>query len=938
MGFDPPNGTLKDRCCFFEQNDTRDPEQGRSRGGTPSFADRGSMRTLENLRFAQPTRLVALTAFPVAVCLAISGNAAAQQPFGPQPPGPFGQQPVPGTFGQPAPATGQPAPGAFGQPAPGAFGQPAPGAFGQPAPGAFGSPTPMGQFGPQPPPFGMQPPPANTAQNDKPAAPVDEAEERARTLINQPNTFGSTGLLRTSHAASGAAGTFRVSFLSDFFFAKDFLCDPALSTTAGQPITCSRDNLGDTANHVGGFFSVSATPVSFLEAFATIRTYANYNDQGKPKLLEVLGDTTFGLKGFTPRVGKYFSFGAEAQLMLLNGAGAVGPLGKSTSAFFRGLATADFRKPGGAGVPLRININASYKLDNSGHIVTEVETERAKEFRDGRDRQPITRIERYGLGINRVDMFQPAIGVEVPWKYVQPYAEYSVDIPVNRQGYECHTGRVSRGDVCLGLADFGAADPQSAGGPGYSGIPSRASVGLRITPFSNAFRGLSGHAGVDIGLSGTSVFIEEVTPQAPWTVYLGLAYAYDGKVVKAAPPPAPPAPPPEKVMVPAPQTFVRGTVHETNKPDAVVVDAIVTLEGNADPPYATNAAGKFLTRHLEPGSYTFAIKAPGFKPGTCQATVAAAGSPATPALGMGPTSPGQTTLAALGQPALATPPVAPPPAAPANPFAGNPFAGTNPFAPPAATPAAPAPTPAGPTGTSPALPTESQGPRYVDIDCGVEALPRVGSIKATVKDAETGAPIPGAVVRATDAAGKERSATADGSGTISFKDLPPGAVKIRAEAAGFMNHVNEAAVVANDEANVTLAMSKRPAPRNSLVRLTNKEIKIMKQVHFEVDSAKILGDSHSLLEEVADVLQRNTNIRRVEVQGHTDNTGTREHNQTLSEQRALAVRNWLIAAGVDSSRLLSRGYGQDKPLGPNLTAIQKAKNRRVQFIIVEKGR
>lgn len=924
------------------------------------------MRTLVNLRFAEPMiRLMAMTTLPVAFCLAITADAAAQQPspFGPQPgpfgpqqpPGAFGQQPAPGGFGQ-QPAPGgfgqQPAPGGFGQPAPGGFGQPAPNGFGQPAPNGFGQPAPngfgapTGQLG-QPNPLGPQPP--GNAADAKPAAPINEDEERARTLINQPNTFGSTGLLRTSHAASGAAGTFRVSFMSDFFFTKNFLCDPDLSTAAGQPITCSKDNLGDTANHVGAFFSVSATPVSFLEAFATIRTYANYNDQGKPKLLQVLGDTTLGVKAFTPRVGKYFSFGAEAQLNLLMGAGAVGPLGAGTGGFFRALATADLRKPGGTGVPLRINVNGSYRVDNTGQLVKEVESQRAKEFRDGRDRQPITRIERYGLGINRVDVFQPAIGFEVPTRYVQPYAEYSVDIPVNRQGYECHTGstRISRGDVCLGLADFGAANPQTAGGPGYSGLPSRVSVGVRVTPFSNAFRGLSGHAGVDIGLSGTSVFIEELAPQAPWTVYLGLAYAYDGKTKKAAPPPAPPAPPPEKITVPAPQTFVRGVVHEANKPDTLVAEAIITLEGNADPPYATDGAGKFLTRHLEPGTYTFAIKAPGFKPGTCQATVPAPGAAPAP----GPA--GQTPLGAPPAGTAPAPAPAPAPTAPANPFGGNPFAGNpfggNPFGAPT-TPAAPpggqpqpGQTPPGQPGTNPltatpGLPVSPTGTSYVEIDCGVEALPKVGTLVAKVKDAETGGAVPGAVVKTTDAAGKERTATADGTGTVTFKDLGPGAMKIRAEAGGYMNHVNEAEIRANEEAKMTLSLSRRPVGRDSLVKLTNNEIKILKQVHFETDSAKILGDSNALLEEVADVLQRNTNIRRVEIQGHTDNTGTREHNQTLSDQRAQAVRNWLIAAGVDGNRLAARGYGQDKPLGPNVTSVQKARNRRVQFIILEKGR
>ena len=794
-----------------------------------------------------------------------------------------------------------------------------------------------------------------TTNPPAPAQPVviDNDEERARTLINQPNTFGSTGLLRSSFAGSGASGTFRVSFLSDFFFTKNFLCNPQLSTDAGQRITCSKDNLGDTSNHAGGFFSLSATPFSFLEAFATIRTYANYNDQAKPKLLQVLGDTTLGVKGFTPRLGKYFSLGAEAQLNLLMGSGVVGPLGASTGAFFRAMATVDLRKPGGGGAPIRINLNGSYKLDNSGQIVKEVEANRAKEFRDGRETQPISRIERFGLGINRVDVFQPVLGVEVPTRYVQPYVEYSVDIPVNRQGYECHTGHVSRGDVCLGLANFGAADPQAAGGIGYAGLPSRLSVGVRVTPFSKAFRGLSAHAAADIGLSGTKVFIEEVAPQAPWTVYLGLAYAYDTKGNRGAPPPAAPPPPPEKVTVPAPQTFVRGTVHETNKPDGLVAEAIITLEGSGEPPYATDATGKFITRHLEPGTYTFAIKAAGFKPGTCQATVPAPGAPAPPPVGAGGTAPGQTLPGGATPPGGAPPPAAPAPtpAAPPNPFSSNPFAG-NPFGAPTPPPAGPTPPGATPPGQTPpgqtapkspagsplGLPTTPGGPTYIEVDCSVESLPKLGSLVGKVKDAETGAAVPGAIVKTIDSAGKERTATADGTGTVTFKDLPPGAMKVRAEAGGFMNHVNETDIRANEEGKMTLSLSRRPAPRDSLVKLTANEIKILKQVHFETDSAKILGDSNALLEEVADVLQRNTNIRRVEIQGHTDNTGTRAHNQTLSDQRAEAVRAWLMAAGVDGNRLVARGYGQDKPLGPNVTSVQKAKNRRVQFIILEKGR
>jgi outer membrane protein OmpA-like peptidoglycan-associated protein len=897
------------------------------------------MSTLENASFAAPLRLAALTALPLlAICLGTS-EVAAQQP-GPPPPGQF--QPPPGQF-QPPPGQFQPPPGQF-QPPPGQF-QPPPGQF-QPPPGQFQPPPgqfqpPPGQAGPQPPSYGATGQISTELDSNAPAPKVDDDEERAKTLIEQPNLYGGTGLLRTSYAGSGAAGTFRVSFLSDWFTSKNFLCDPGASTAAGQPITCSRQNNPDRASHVGAFFSLSATPFSFLEAFTSIRTFANANDQGRPKLLQVLGDTTFGVKAFTPsRVGNYFSFGAEAQLILLNGTGSVGVAGAGTSANFRALASMDFRKPGGQGFPLRINVNLGYKVDNSGQVVREVEEARALEYRDKRDRQPISRIERFGLGINRVDFFQPYLGVEVPLRWLQPYVEYTVDVPVNRQGYECHTGRVSRGDVCLGLADFAAADPATAGGPGYAGIPSRLTVGTRVTPFSKAFRGLSAHLGVDIGLSATSVFIEEVAPQAPWTLYAGLSYAFDTKEKETPPPPpAPkPLPPPPPRLIPIPVTFVRGLVHEQGKPETLIADAIVSLQGSVDPPFATGRDGAFLTRDIKAGTYTFDVKAPGYKPGTCQVMVPDAPPPATGTQPMtsdlgpfGPNPQGQPMVGAPGQFG-----------APMQPLPGQ-------FVPPGGqfqgAPSAPGQMAPQPGQYIPPQPPPAQEPAQVPLgapvtivnaDCFLEAVPKVGAVVGTVRDAETGEVIPGAVVRLVDSAGKELTATADGNGQVSFRDLPPGGVTLRSEAAGFMNHLNEAEVRVSDEVKVALAMNKRPAPKVAQVKVQGNEIKIGRQVHFETDSAKILGDSNTLLEEIADVLQQNPKIKKVEIQGHTDSTGGRERNQTLSDQRANSVRSWLVQAGVDANRLVAKGYGQDKPLLPNVTPANRAKNRRVQFIILQK--
>ncbi len=880
------------------------------------------MQPLVKARLSQVSRyLRPLSSLAWLVPVLVSAQAQAQQP---QPQPPFGPAPTTQPPGQPfgPPAAGQPGagqPGQFGpnpwapgannpgNGQPGQFGQPG-GQFGQPGGAPPGGDPNMGGTGAEVPPAGDQPPASAVTDEDEVWA------QRYLSLAEQPNLWGSTGGLRVSTAGSGAAGTFRTSFLVDWFTAGGFLCNKASSTPQGLPVTCSRTDKNDDASHVGAYFTLNATPFSFLEAYATIRTYANSNSEGKPQLLQVLGDTTFGLKAFLPeKFGTYFNAGLEAQLFLLNGTGSVGVNGDSTSAAFRGLVTADFRKPKGEGIPIRADVNFGYKLDNSGALVTGVEKARGAAV--GLDSQPISRIERFGLGINRVDFFQIGVGVMAPTKYIQPFVEYSVDIPINTRGYQCHTGRVSRGDVCLGLADFGAADPTTSGGPGYPAIPSRLSLGVRATPFSGAFRGLSGQAMFDIGLSGTSTFIEEVAPTPPWTLYLGVAFAYDTKEK-----PVPVAPAPQIIektqTVEKPQTFVRGVVHEAGKTEVLVADAIVAIAGpSAQGPVATGPDGRFLTRNMEPGTYSFAIKANGFKPGVCQANVT----------GVAPVVPQQP---------------APQPNQPWNNGqpTGQPNGPFNPFGPQPGQPGMPT-TPGQPGGPGMAQPQPQpqpqapQGPTYVDIDCPLEALPKLGNIQGSVKDAEGGTGVAGAIVKMTTADGKETTATADGNGNFSFKDLTPGQIGIKVDASGYMVGGTTADVRANDTSRPTIMITKRP--KVSLVRLQGNELKIQKQVHFETDSAKILGDSNTLLSEVADTIVRTPSIKKLEIQGHTDNTGTKDRNAVLSQQRADSVRTFLISSGVEAGRLVAKGYGQERPLAPNITAPNRAKNRRVQFIILE---
>ena len=121
------------------------------------------------------------------------------------------------------------------------------------------------------------------------------------------------------------------------------------------------------------------------------------------------------------------------------------------------------------------------------------------------------------------------------------------------------------------------------------------------------------------------------------------------------------------------------------------------------------------------------------------------------------------------------------------------------------------------------------------------------------------------------------------------------------------------------------------------VRVSDKEIIILEQVQFETGKAVIKPASDHLLTEVAGVLNEHTDIVRLEVQGHTDNRGTKALNQKLSQARADAVMAALVKRGVNKARLSAKGYGQDRPIVPNITEGNRQKNRRVQFRILEKA-
>jgi outer membrane protein OmpA-like peptidoglycan-associated protein len=105
-------------------------------------------------------------------------------------------------------------------------------------------------------------------------------------------------------------------------------------------------------------------------------------------------------------------------------------------------------------------------------------------------------------------------------------------------------------------------------------------------------------------------------------------------------------------------------------------------------------------------------------------------------------------------------------------------------------------------------------------------------------------------------------------------------------------------------------------------------------IHFDTGSARISADSTALLAKAASVIKKAPAGTRIEVGGHTDNTGDAAANMTLSRERAAAVVAELTRDGVDPANLTSQGYGQDRPVADNTTEAGRAKNRRMEFTVL----
>lgn len=123
----------------------------------------------------------------------------------------------------------------------------------------------------------------------------------------------------------------------------------------------------------------------------------------------------------------------------------------------------------------------------------------------------------------------------------------------------------------------------------------------------------------------------------------------------------------------------------------------------------------------------------------------------------------------------------------------------------------------------------------------------------------------------------------------------------------------------------------KPVPTKRAI----KKSWVLEGVKFRSGSANLTNQSYPILYDAIGILKSNPGTK-IEIQGHTDSSGGAAFNMTLSERRARAVKEFLVANGISASRLSVRGYGETHPIADNYTSAGRAVNRRIEFKVVEK--
>ncbi len=206
--------------------------------------------------------------------------------------------------------------------------------------------------------------------------------------------------------------------------------------------------------------------------------------------------------------------------------------------------------------------------------------------------------------------------------------------------------------------------------------------------------------------------------------------------------------------------------------------------------------------------------------------------------------------------------------------------------------------------------------------------PKLALVKGIVIDADTKQPI-GANINLIDneknsPIGDYRSNEATGNFLISLPSGKNYGLSVNVE--GYMFH--------SENFNLPdSAQFKEYFIKIELKKLTKGVKVVLKNIFFDYDKATLRPESYPELDRVVELINKNPKIK-VEISGHTDSKGSDEYNLKLSQSRAKSVVEYLINKGIDSKRLIAKGYGETQPIDTNDTDEGRQNNRRVEFKVI----
>lgn len=160
------------------------------------------------------------------------------------------------------------------------------------------------------------------------------------------------------------------------------------------------------------------------------------------------------------------------------------------------------------------------------------------------------------------------------------------------------------------------------------------------------------------------------------------------------------------------------------------------------------------------------------------------------------------------------------------------------------------------------------------------------------------------------------------------RGLAPGAYTVFAKAPGYDALVAEV-VVPEDGLDTRLRMEEV----QTTIRVTRERIELAEEIYFDTGKATIQNRSYSILDDAVAVLKEYAEIKKLRIEGHTDQRGSAELNLDLSRRRAASVQAYFVEQGIDPDRLSSMGFGEDRPIDPANNAAAWARNRRVDFFV-----